>query len=272
MDHYSRDFGDLVLPTPSPQNLEPTSNGLPATPPSIYSWVSRVIRGESVDNYPDLESTYTPLTWSRKITSFYKIISTKGQIHRYDVVPVLSCVNAGTLTYLSCYSAEVAEAVALAMSSEEFTLHDLECLPIGLALPLREALRVCRYNPPNNWPTSAYELISRDDLAYQQGNCTTSSALTRPMCASRACDFLTYRGHSVSTPRYLALRRVIQAVALYIFCVGVILFLVELKQGIRAQMRDLGAIWAGYSYNVHEGHISGALVCCLCSKRTYTKL
>lgn len=39
------------------------------------------------------------------------------------------------------------------------TLEDLECLPIGLSLPLREAIFHCRYNPPSDWPEEPYVLI-----------------------------------------------------------------------------------------------------------------
>lgn len=38
-------------------------------------------------------------------------------------------------------------------------------LPLGIAAPLREAVRTCQLAPPGNWPLEAYRLIGRNDLA-----------------------------------------------------------------------------------------------------------
>jgi anaphase-promoting complex subunit 1 len=44
----------------------------------------------------------------------------------------------------------------------DFSLDDIDRLPFGVALPLREALRSSRHSPPSNWPTAAYHLIGRE--------------------------------------------------------------------------------------------------------------
>lgn len=41
----------------------------------------------------------------------------------------------------------------------------LECLPPGLAAPLREVLRTCQLSPSGSWPIPAYQLVGRNDLA-----------------------------------------------------------------------------------------------------------
>jgi hypothetical protein len=46
-----------------------------------------------------------------------------------------------------------------------FTLARIARLPSGLQLCFRSALRLSRENPPKGWPSSAYFLIGRDDLA-----------------------------------------------------------------------------------------------------------
>ena len=46
-----------------------------------------------------------------------------------------------------------------------FTLDDVDDLPFGIAIPIREALRICQMNPPSAWPLAAYELLGRKDLA-----------------------------------------------------------------------------------------------------------
>ncbi|TFK24896.1 anaphase promoting complex subunit 1 [Coprinopsis marcescibilis] len=41
----------------------------------------------------------------------------------------------------------------------------IEMLPLGIALPLREALRTCQLAPPAHWPLPSYSQIGRNDLA-----------------------------------------------------------------------------------------------------------
>ena len=58
-----------------------------------------------------------------------------------------------------------AERLVLAMVEEGFRRADLDVLPFGIALPVRQALADCREYPPNHWPVEAYRLVSREDLA-----------------------------------------------------------------------------------------------------------
>ncbi|KAL0039031.1 hypothetical protein WJX77_005730 [Trebouxia sp. C0004] len=60
---------------------------------------------------------------------------------------------------------EGAQKLVLAMVDREWTLPDLDTLPLGVALPLREALQRCRAKAPSGWPLAAYVLIGRDDIA-----------------------------------------------------------------------------------------------------------
>ncbi|KAJ3732770.1 hypothetical protein DFJ43DRAFT_1179954 [Lentinula guzmanii] len=39
-------------------------------------------------------------------------------------------------------------------------------LTLGIAGPLREAIRMCQMTPPTDWPQDAYKAISRDDVAH----------------------------------------------------------------------------------------------------------
>ncbi|KAK0216026.1 hypothetical protein IW262DRAFT_1276839 [Armillaria fumosa] len=41
----------------------------------------------------------------------------------------------------------------------------LDRLPLGLASPLREAIRTCQLTPPIHWPPSVYRAIGREDVA-----------------------------------------------------------------------------------------------------------
>lgn len=62
-----------------------------------------------------------------------------------------------------------AQNAVLKIDELGWTLEDIGRLAFGIALPLREALRLCQLEAPENWRPSAYELISRPDLAKQIG-------------------------------------------------------------------------------------------------------
>jgi len=95
-----------------------------------------MLRGDLVADYPSIDSPASPLKWSQQITSFYKVITTKKEQWCVAFLrPIL---------LISLHRSHVAEAVVLSVASACITLQDLECMPIGLSLPLREALRACR--------------------------------------------------------------------------------------------------------------------------------
>lgn len=48
-----------------------------------------------------------------------------------------------------------------------FTLKDLESVPFGVALPIREAIYRCREQPCSDWPEEVCLLIGRQDLTKQ---------------------------------------------------------------------------------------------------------
>lgn len=58
-----------------------------------------------------------------------------------------------------------ARRLVLLMVEKGFGLVDLDNVPCGLALPLREALSLCRASPPPDWSKAAYTLIGREDLS-----------------------------------------------------------------------------------------------------------
>jgi len=39
------------------------------------------------------------------------------------------------------------------------TQQDVDCLPVGVSLPLREAILHCRCNPQTDWSEQEYNLI-----------------------------------------------------------------------------------------------------------------
>lgn len=58
-----------------------------------------------------------------------------------------------------------AEKVVETMVTLDFLSDELDDVPFGVAIPIRESLRLCQMIPPSEWPLSAYELLGRKDLA-----------------------------------------------------------------------------------------------------------
>ncbi|GAX79203.1 hypothetical protein CEUSTIGMA_g6643.t1 [Chlamydomonas eustigma] len=56
-------------------------------------------------------------------------------------------------------------ALALHLDQQGWSQKVLETLPLGVALPLREALHRLRPDPPSGWPITIYALIGREDMA-----------------------------------------------------------------------------------------------------------
>eukprot|EP00899_Mesostigma_viride_P028297 jgi/Mesvir1/8652/Mv02596-RA.1 len=56
--------------------------------------------------------------------------------------------------------------LVLAMVACGFGLGDLDRVPAGVAVVLREALQSCQEDPPSGWPPAAYTLIGREDMAW----------------------------------------------------------------------------------------------------------
>lgn len=64
---------------------------------------------------------------------------------------------------------ERAQLAVFTMNRLGWTLETIAKLAFGIGLPLREAIRSCQIDTPENWPKEAYELVRRPDLAKQMG-------------------------------------------------------------------------------------------------------
>ncbi len=56
-------------------------------------------------------------------------------------------------------------AMVLRMARQGLTIQDVATLPIGVSLPLLDAIHRCRMQPSSDWPSAAFHLIGRDDCA-----------------------------------------------------------------------------------------------------------
>ena len=72
---------------------------------------------------------------------------------------------------------------------------ELHTLTPGVVLPLHDAMQFFHSRPPSGWPTKAYELVGRSDLAlidliagcgYEKNGNDDSWTDVRPLCGTRA--------------------------------------------------------------------------------------
>ncbi|XP_053998022.1 anaphase-promoting complex subunit 1 [Hylaeus anthracinus] len=68
------------------------------------------------------------------------------------------------------------------------TKKDLDILPPGVSLLLKDVMYRCRERPPSNWPMQAYELVDRQDLA----------ALGKHLKSSRSNQYMENEGKNYS--------------------------------------------------------------------------
>ncbi|KAK9766803.1 Anaphase-promoting complex subunit 1 [Basidiobolus ranarum] len=155
IDYYRRDNdvehylqNDLCLQTP--QEYEPIAT----SPPNIHQWVMDILSLKEISDFPlphqipglfdqsDLDFVLNSncCSQTRKICKLYR-------------------------TLVTCKANP--ESLIKVMIEENFQHRNLDQLPFGISLPLREAIHYCRKKPSTNWPIDAYKLIGREDMAEQ---------------------------------------------------------------------------------------------------------
>jgi len=147
VDHYRRDGGFFSIPNFSLRsstfsasvvkheikNLEQFSS----CPPHIVSYLMDLVRGKNSNNNNYKIPSIPPLSLrrTREICSYYQNLSNVNQ-------------------------------VVTQMVRDDMTRDVLGSdIPFGISLPLIQALRKAKNDPPLNWPRSAYVLIQREDIA-----------------------------------------------------------------------------------------------------------
>ncbi|KAJ3018740.1 Anaphase-promoting complex subunit 1 [Thoreauomyces humboldtii] len=122
----------------------------PDAPIDIYQWILNSLRGieKRRDVFAD-HSMFQRQT-SNAITTFLDSTRLNRTCSLYRAL-----IDGGS------------EALVLAVVAAGPAQSDLEVLPVGIALPLKQALHNCKGNAPGNWPSRAYEVIGREDMARQ---------------------------------------------------------------------------------------------------------
>ncbi|XP_049848733.1 anaphase-promoting complex subunit 1-like [Schistocerca gregaria] len=129
------------------------------SPPSIYRWLHRCLRGIR-EPFPLLNAQRNPCDLTRKICTLYRVL--RFGPHRQPAHPRSPWLQR-------------ARAMVLSLADDLRGLPELDSLPFGVALPIREALYAVRHHPPTNWNHRCYEIIGRTDLALQHLNFETLS-------------------------------------------------------------------------------------------------
>ncbi|WMV33812.1 hypothetical protein MTR67_027197 [Solanum verrucosum] len=162
LDHYIRDFP--CLSKGHEVSLTSTSKRIP---PSLFRWLESCLKhgcsSASISHLPSLifRDGSSVVNWGRKIVSFYSLLC-GAELSGKRLSSGVSCAIASG----SFNTPE--ELTVLSMVGERVGLQQLDLLPAGVSLPLRDALDKCRDSPPIDWPAAAYVLLGREDLAFSR--------------------------------------------------------------------------------------------------------
>ncbi|KAK7806339.1 hypothetical protein U0070_020191 [Myodes glareolus] len=189
MDHYYRDYPTLVRTTGQVCAIDPGQTGFlhhpsffTSEPPSIYQWVSSCLKGEGMPPYPYLpgvceRSRLVVLSVALYILGDESCVSDEASqyLSKVTLTPQKSQAEQEENRFTFRHSASVsslAERLVVWMTNVGFTLRDLETLPFGIALPIRDAIYHCREQPDSDWSEAVCLLIGRQDLSKQacEGN------------------------------------------------------------------------------------------------------
>uniref|UniRef100_A0A8C5E795 Anaphase-promoting complex subunit 1 n=1 Tax=Gouania willdenowi TaxID=441366 RepID=A0A8C5E795_GOUWI len=171
---------------------------LRAEPPCVFSWLSGCLRSEENLPFPYLPGIcqrtrllvlvgsmeFWILTDCTKCMILLLLYEPKLYL-TYDIsVMICKSNNKGYRAQLNSHlvvksSTEgLAEQLVVWLASQGFTLKDLESVPFGVALPIREAVYRCREQPSADWSEEVCVLIGRQDLTKQAHKMTLAKSKT----------------------------------------------------------------------------------------------
>ncbi|KAG0261648.1 Anaphase-promoting complex subunit 1 [Mortierella polycephala] len=142
-------------------------------PPDIFRWISNAVswsRSSAVASQLAEISNKGPVPRELKAFPTLSSIATLRDPEQ-TVFPRLSSppcdlIRKVTLVFTALVDeVDGSHGTARALVNEAFTGMQLDQLPFGVSIPLREALWMCRRNPPLDMESDALSLIGRDDLA-----------------------------------------------------------------------------------------------------------
>lgn len=195
VDLYWRDYPSLIrcfsescLVDQAQINQMHRPSFLREDPPSVFKWLSSCLRGEEVPPFPHLPN----ICQRTKLLVLSYALYIAGDEHATSthVSKYLVKLSAGhkfinephyrrqSSVNVKVSSESLAEQLVVWLTSEAFTIKDLESVPFGVALPIREAIYRCREQPCSDWSEEVCLLIGRQDLTKQAHKMTMAKSKT----------------------------------------------------------------------------------------------
>uniref|UniRef100_A0A3P9JNL6 Anaphase-promoting complex subunit 1 n=1 Tax=Oryzias latipes TaxID=8090 RepID=A0A3P9JNL6_ORYLA len=161
-------------------------SSMSSEPPCIFSWLSNCLRGVKNPPFPYLpgicqRTRLLVLVRSMHLCFYKQSKKSRPPLFFFSSAHCfnLSFVFRQNSVKVGVSSESLAEQLVVWLTSEGFTLKDLESVPFGVALPIREAIYRCREKPRSDWSEEVCLLIGRQDLTKQAHNMTL--AKTKPV-------------------------------------------------------------------------------------------
>ncbi|KAL9954101.1 hypothetical protein ACROYT_G041596 [Oculina patagonica] len=193
VEYYSRDFPSLITGSwdTSARFTKDQQNEMFVPmydePPCIILWLHKYLSGQQVTPFPLLPgvtkntfnvimlySLFIPMEDGSHLADgadkLFKCISGKDEVNnafKDSFVRLRDKLNWHFVTLLPFFLSfdSAADRVVAFLADSGLTCKDLDCLPFGVAVPIREALHQSAADPPLTLPTGAYQLIGREDVA-----------------------------------------------------------------------------------------------------------
>ncbi|GAA5888864.1 hypothetical protein JCM5296_005019 [Sporobolomyces johnsonii] len=174
VDAYRRVFGPEVAGVGSGAAYgAPPPSLLPKTPPDIFQHLSSLLSSppsaastSSAFDLPSICSRFNCLS-----PSLYYGLSAQPLVLTSQILEIYSLLSpsasSSTISPSASTTTTRAQSAVLRMHALGWTSSDLARLQLGVALPLREAIRMCQLDAPEGWSAGAYALIGRRDLERQ---------------------------------------------------------------------------------------------------------
>lgn len=158
-----------------------TASRLPSTPPDLLAHLAALFRSEPRPTIAfDLSSVAD--SFSLIPSGFYGSTIVANRL-TLSIIRLYSLLGDGSS---GRPAPRIHSAVRYMLDELRWTGEDLDGLTFAVVVPLREAIRSCQLDPPDNWPVEAYNLIRRTDLARQHGAAQRAAPASRSESAAAA--------------------------------------------------------------------------------------
>lgn len=180
--HYFLDYPSIYYLKNATSQMKDTDlqkiiipNYVSSKPPNVFETLNNLLNGIEITPFPYLNQV-NPKT--KNIIYLMALIANENQviIHEIDkfikhIIPAGSRIDfqeSGNKFEKEIYKnieCSAIDRIVLLYHELGMNKKDLETLPPGVSLLLKDIMYRCRERPPSNWPMQAYELVDRQDLS-----------------------------------------------------------------------------------------------------------